>query len=219
MPKFRNFYRTSPEISTFFSLFSYSVSWQGRRGPFPGWKTVSVKKHGHLVIRCFPARQVFGRLRAGLFVLVSRFVYIKNYLAAPFGHCHNLISSSNHLELKSNRLWNHVVQQRVTALLNELGTWLEDCVLVIRCFPARQVFGRLRAGLFVLVSRFVYIKNYLAAPFGHCHNLNPPAITSNSNLSLWNHVVQQRVTALLNELGMRVFWGTPHTCPNWKKKF
>ena len=33
---------------------------------------------GHLVIRCFPARQVFGRLRAGMFVLVSRFVYIKN---------------------------------------------------------------------------------------------------------------------------------------------
>ena len=56
---------------------------------------------GHLVIRCFPARQVFGRLRAGLFVLVSSFVYIKNYLAAPFGHCHNVISSSNHLELKS----------------------------------------------------------------------------------------------------------------------
>ena len=90
--------------------------------------------------------------------------------------------------------------------------------LVIRCFPARQVFGRLRAGLFVLVSRFVYIKNYLAAPFGHCHNL-----TSSSNhlelkfIRLWNHIVQQRVTTLLNELGTRVFWGTPHTCPNWKK--
>ena len=90
--------------------------------------------------------------------------------------------------------------------------------LVIRCFPARQVFGRLRAGLFVLVSRFVYIKNYLAAPFGLCHNL-----TSSSNhlelkfIRLWNHIVQQRVTTLLDELGTRVFWGTPHTCPNWKK--
>ena len=31
---------------------------------------------GHLVIRCFPARQVFGRLRAGLSILVSGFVYI-----------------------------------------------------------------------------------------------------------------------------------------------
>ena len=90
--------------------------------------------------------------------------------------------------------------------------------LVIRYFPARQVFGRLRAGLLVLVFRFVYIKKYLAAPFGHCHNL----ISSSNHLELksirlWNHVVQQRVTTLLNELGMRVFWGTPHTCPNWKK--
>ena len=44
MPKFRNFYRTSPEISTFFSLFSYSVSWQGRRGPFPWLEDCECKR-------------------------------------------------------------------------------------------------------------------------------------------------------------------------------
>ena len=43
-PKFRNFYRTSPEISTFFSLFSYSVSWQGRRGPFPWLEDCECKR-------------------------------------------------------------------------------------------------------------------------------------------------------------------------------
>ena len=90
--------------------------------------------------------------------------------------------------------------------------------LVIRCFPARQVFGPMRAGLFFLVFRMVYIKNYLAAPFGHCHNL----ISSSNHLELksirlWNYIVQQSVTTLLNEFAMRVFWGTPHTCPNWKK--
>ena len=44
MPKFRNFYRASPEISTFFSLFSYSVSWQGRRGPFPWLEDCECKR-------------------------------------------------------------------------------------------------------------------------------------------------------------------------------
>ena len=44
MPKFRNFYRTSPEISTFFSLFSYSVCWQGRRGPFPWLEDCECKR-------------------------------------------------------------------------------------------------------------------------------------------------------------------------------
>ena len=44
MPKFRNFHRTSPEISTFFSLFSYSVSWQGRRGPFPWLEDCECKR-------------------------------------------------------------------------------------------------------------------------------------------------------------------------------
>ena len=44
MPKFRNFYRTSPEISTLFSLFSYSVSWQGRRGPFPWLEDCECKR-------------------------------------------------------------------------------------------------------------------------------------------------------------------------------
>ena len=55
MPKFRNFYRTSPEISTFFSLFSYSVSWQGRRGPFPWLEDCECKRARP------PSDQVFCR--------------------------------------------------------------------------------------------------------------------------------------------------------------
>ena len=120
MQKFTTFYQAGFENVQNFSIFTckFSSGW----GPYPNLKVLLCEKmHDHLVIRCFPARQVFGRLRAGLFVLVSRFVYIKNYLAAPFGHCHNLISSSNHLELKSIRLWNHVVQQKFTTLLNVLG--------------------------------------------------------------------------------------------------
>ena len=123
MQKFTTFYQAGFENAQNFSIFTcmFSSGW----GPYPNLKVLLCEKmHDHLVIRCFPARQVFGRLRAGLIVLVSRFVYIKNYLAAPFGHCHNLISSSNHLELKSIHLWNHVVQQRVTTLLNELAMWV-----------------------------------------------------------------------------------------------
>ena len=121
MPKFRNFYRTSPEISTFFSLFSYSVSWQGRRGPFPWLEDCECKRARP------PSDQVFSRsasvwsAKSGAVGSCFPLCLYQNYRAAPFGHCHNLISSSNHLELKSIRLWNHIVQQSVTTLLNELA--------------------------------------------------------------------------------------------------
>ena len=95
MPKFRNFYRTSPEISTFFSLFSYSVSWQGRRGPFPWLEDCECK-------RARPPRIISGPLRATcLWLLVPIISPLRiccafrahadqSILAVPFGHCqHN----------------------------------------------------------------------------------------------------------------------------------
>ena len=80
MPKFRNFYRTSPEISTFFSLFSYSVSWQGRRGPFPWLEDCECKRARPP--RCHYCVMLVNRsLCAGiikLFLLVTPFFLLKN---------------------------------------------------------------------------------------------------------------------------------------------
>ena len=91
MPKFRNFYRTSPEISTFFSLFSYSVSWQGRRGPFPWLEDCECKRARPPRGQAWPKAGVCPE--SGAFSSIcSQFECFDSlstfdlYLAVPFGH-------------------------------------------------------------------------------------------------------------------------------------
>ena len=74
MPKFSNFYRISPEISTFFSLFSYSVRWQGRRGPFPWLEDSECKRarpprgQAWPWVRCLPLVWCFSFLLSLLLI-------------------------------------------------------------------------------------------------------------------------------------------------------
>ena len=91
MPKFSNFYRTSPEISTFFSLFSYSVSWQGRRGPFPWLEDCECKRARPPRGQAWPKAGVCPE--SGAFSSIcSQFECFYSlstfdlYLAVPFGH-------------------------------------------------------------------------------------------------------------------------------------
>ena len=78
MPKFRNFYRTSPEISTFFSLFSYSVCWQGRRGPFPWLEDCECKRARPPRGQAWPHGRSWSwirRFQLSLFGSLSVFIY------------------------------------------------------------------------------------------------------------------------------------------------
>ena len=89
--------------------------------------------------------------------------------------------------------------------------------LVIRCFPARQVFGRLRAGLFLFPALFIS-KIIWQRPSGTATTWYPPAINSNLNLSFFETILFSKVLQphLMN-WASACFWGTRHTCPSWNK--
>ena len=91
MPKFRNFYRTSPEISTFFSLFSYSVSWQGRRGPFPWLEDCECKRARPPRGQAWPPVRCWSWFRSLQLSFIPLYFFsslcmFNRYLAVPFGH-------------------------------------------------------------------------------------------------------------------------------------